>query len=71
MSASYAERYYRSHDGLELYYRDYAAQGGRAALPVLCLPDLCAVTVANRGHAPLLDEPDALAALDAFFETLS
>jgi len=32
MSASYAERYYRSHDGLELYYRDYAAQGGRAAL---------------------------------------
>jgi pimeloyl-ACP methyl ester carboxylesterase len=32
-------------------------------------PDLRAVTVANRGHWPLLDEPDALAALDAFFES--
>lgn len=40
MSAGYAERYYRSHDGLELYYRDYAAQAGRSALPVLCLPGL-------------------------------
>jgi hypothetical protein len=33
-------------------------------------PDLRAVTVANRGHAPLLDEPDALAALDEFFESV-
>lgn len=40
MSAGYAEHYYRSHDGLELYYRDYAAQAGRSALPVLCLPGL-------------------------------
>jgi pimeloyl-ACP methyl ester carboxylesterase len=40
MSASYAERHYRSHDGLELYYRDYAAPVGRSELPVLCLPGL-------------------------------
>ncbi len=33
-------------------------------------PDLRAVTVANRGHAPLLDEPDSLAALDAYFESV-
>jgi pimeloyl-ACP methyl ester carboxylesterase len=33
-------------------------------------PDLVAVTVANRGHAPLLDEPDALAAIDAFVAAL-
>jgi pimeloyl-ACP methyl ester carboxylesterase len=29
-------------------------------------PDLRAVTVPNRGHAPLLDEPEALAAIRAF-----
>ncbi len=29
-------------------------------------PDLQAVTVANRGHAPLLDEPESLAAIEAF-----
>lgn len=29
-------------------------------------PDLQALTVANRGHAPLLDEPDSLAAIDNF-----
>jgi pimeloyl-ACP methyl ester carboxylesterase len=29
-------------------------------------PDLKALTVANRGHAPLLDEPECLAAIDAF-----
>ena len=29
-------------------------------------PDLVAVTVADRGHCPLLDEPESLAALDAF-----
>ncbi len=29
-------------------------------------PDLEAVTVPNRGHAPLLDEPEALAALRDF-----
>ncbi len=29
-------------------------------------PDLVHVTVANRGHAPLLDEPECLRAIDAF-----
>jgi pimeloyl-ACP methyl ester carboxylesterase len=29
-------------------------------------PDLKALTVANRGHAPLLDEPEALAAIEEF-----
>jgi pimeloyl-ACP methyl ester carboxylesterase len=29
-------------------------------------PDLRVLTVANRGHAPLLDEPECLAAIDAF-----
>ncbi len=29
-------------------------------------PDLRVITVANRGHAPLLDEPECLAALDEF-----
>jgi pimeloyl-ACP methyl ester carboxylesterase len=29
-------------------------------------PDLQRVVVANRGHAPLLDEPECVAAIDAF-----
>ena len=29
-------------------------------------PDLEHITVANRGHAPLLNEPECLAAIDAF-----
>ena len=29
-------------------------------------PDLRTLTVANRGHVPLLDEPECLAALDEF-----
>lgn len=29
-------------------------------------PTLIAITVANRGHTPLLDEPECLAAIDAF-----
>ncbi|HEY4369737.1 MAG TPA: alpha/beta hydrolase [Steroidobacteraceae bacterium] len=29
-------------------------------------PDLVRVTIANRGHTPLLDEPESLAAIDAF-----
>lgn len=29
-------------------------------------PDLRTLTVANRGHAPLLDEPECVAAIDAF-----
>jgi pimeloyl-ACP methyl ester carboxylesterase len=32
-------------------------------------PDLKAVTVPNRGHAPLLDEPECLAAIDEFLAT--
>jgi len=31
-------------------------------------PDMAHVTVANRGHVPFLDEPEALAAIDAFLE---
>jgi pimeloyl-ACP methyl ester carboxylesterase len=31
-------------------------------------PDLTVVPVANRGHVPLLDEPECLAAIDAFLE---
>jgi pimeloyl-ACP methyl ester carboxylesterase len=31
-------------------------------------PDLTVLTVADRGHAPLLDEPGCLAAIDAFLE---
>jgi pimeloyl-ACP methyl ester carboxylesterase len=34
------------------------------------VPSLVAVTVANRGHAPQLDEPDSLRALDAFLSGL-
>jgi pimeloyl-ACP methyl ester carboxylesterase len=29
-------------------------------------PDLQHITVANRGHTPLLNEPECLAAIDAF-----
>ncbi|MDH4105223.1 MAG: alpha/beta hydrolase, partial [Gammaproteobacteria bacterium] len=29
-------------------------------------PDLVRVEVPNRGHVPLLDEPEAVAAIDAF-----
>ena len=34
-------------------------------------PDLVAVTVADRGHIPLLDEPECLAAIDEFLARLS
>jgi len=33
-------------------------------------PDLKAVTVSNRGHAPLLDEPESVAAIDSFIGDL-
>ena len=33
-------------------------------------PALQVVEIANRGHAPLLDEPDALTAIDAFLDSL-
>lgn len=33
-------------------------------------PNLIAVTVPNRGHAPMLDEPVAISALDAFLDRL-
>ena len=33
-------------------------------------PDLIAVEVPERGHVPLLDEPESLAAIDAFLERL-
>ena len=34
-------------------------------------PDLNVVAVPNRGHAPLLDEPECIAAIDAFLEQVS
>jgi len=34
------------------------------------MPDLECVTVGNRGHVPLLDEPDVLAAIDRFLARL-
>jgi len=34
-------------------------------------PDLQTVTIADRGHAPLLDEPEALTAIDSFLEQLA
>jgi pimeloyl-ACP methyl ester carboxylesterase len=34
------------------------------------VPSLVAVTVANRGHAPQLDEPDSLRAIDTFLANL-
>ena len=33
-------------------------------------PGMSAVTVANRGHAPMLDEPEAVTAIDAFLADL-
>jgi pimeloyl-ACP methyl ester carboxylesterase len=33
-------------------------------------PDLQQLTVANRGHVPLLDEPECMAALDAFLSRI-
>jgi pimeloyl-ACP methyl ester carboxylesterase len=33
-------------------------------------PSLTALTLSNRGHAPMLDEPAAVAAIDAFLRSL-
>jgi pimeloyl-ACP methyl ester carboxylesterase len=33
--------------------------------------DLAVATIPNRGHAPLLDEPESLAAIDSFLESLA
>lgn len=33
-------------------------------------PDLAVATIPNRGHAPLLDEPESLAAIDTFLASL-
>ncbi len=33
-------------------------------------PDLARLTVANRGHVPLLDEPECLSAIDDFLARL-
>jgi pimeloyl-ACP methyl ester carboxylesterase len=35
---SFSEKFYRSRDGLQLYYRDYAGDAGK--VPVLCLHGL-------------------------------
>jgi hypothetical protein len=34
------------------------------------VPGMIAVTVPNRGHAPQLDEPESLRAIDAFLSGL-
>jgi pimeloyl-ACP methyl ester carboxylesterase len=33
-------------------------------------PDLRSLEVAHRGHVPLLDEPECMAAMDAFLSTI-
>jgi len=33
-------------------------------------PDLVRVTVAKRGHPPMLDEPDSIAAIESFLARL-
>jgi pimeloyl-ACP methyl ester carboxylesterase len=38
--SAYAERRWTSHDGLNLFARDYPAAGGEAGLPVICLHGL-------------------------------
>ena len=40
MSTEYAERRWVSHDGLNLFARDYAGASGEARLPVICLHGL-------------------------------
>lgn len=40
LTAMFAERYWRSRDGLDLYMRDYPAASGPARLPVICLHGL-------------------------------
>ncbi len=35
------------------------------------VPDLQSVTVAGAGHAPMLDEPEAIAAIDAFLDKIA
>jgi len=34
-------------------------------------PDMQRALIPNRGHAPLLDEPESLAAIDSFLENLT
>jgi hypothetical protein len=34
-------------------------------------PELVQLSLPNRGHVPLLDEPAALAAIDAFLQRIS
>jgi hypothetical protein len=38
---------------------------------VLAKPDLVPLRLAGRGHAPLLDEPECLAAIDAFLARIA
>ena len=40
MTAMFADRHWRSGDGLDLYARDYAGSPGTARLPVICLHGL-------------------------------
>ena len=42
MADANVEHFFRSHDGLKLFYRDFAAHAGadRSAVPAICLPGL-------------------------------
>lgn len=65
LTAMFAERYWRSRDGLDLYLRDYPAGSGPARLPVICLHGLTrtsrdfehvAPAIAARGRAVLVPD---------------
>ena len=38
--SEFADRFWRSHDGLRLFARDYAGGCGQARLPVVCIHGL-------------------------------
>ena len=69
MHREYKECCVQSRDGLRLYVRDYAHP--EADLNLMCLYGFTrTIEVANRGHAPILDEPEALRAINAFLSQL-
>ncbi|MCL6741546.1 alpha/beta hydrolase [Sphingomonas sp. RB56-2] len=52
--SEFAERRWRSRDGLDLYARDYAAAGGEQGLPVICLHGLTRNSKDFEGIAPII-----------------
>jgi len=55
---AYADRWWRTDDGLRLYARDYPASAGRVRLPVICLHGL------TRNSADFEDIAPQIAAMD-------